>query len=142
MAIYSLAGRTSTFTATTTACVQWLAAATGRPRIMEIGYTSTAATAHVLGFGRAAAVGVTPVNVLFQAEDPGDPASIVNGSLSWATSPTIPAQFLRRFNLPATVGAGIVLTFPRGVLIAISAAMVLWNIATSVASDVWCVIDE
>jgi hypothetical protein len=109
---------------------------------MEIGYISQTATAQQLGFGRAAAVGITPVNVLFQAEDPGDPASLTNGSLSWATSPTIPAQYFRRFNLPATVGAGIVLTFPRGVLIAVSVACVLWNIATSVGSDVWAVIDE
>lgn len=142
MAVYSLAQRTTTFTTTTSACIEWRTSSTNRPRMLEIGYISATATAQTLGFGRAAAIGVTPVNVIFQAEDPGDPASLTNGSLSWATSPTVPAQFLRRFNLPATLGAGIVLTFPRGLPVAISASMVLWNISTTVASDVWCVVDE
>lgn len=142
MAIYSLAQRTTTFTTTTSACIEWRTSATNRPRILEIGYISATATAQTLGFGRSAAIGVTPVNVIFQAEEPGDPASLTNGSLSWGTSPTIPAQFLRRFNLPATLGAGIVLTFPRGLPVAISASVELWNISTTVASDVWCVVDE
>jgi hypothetical protein len=142
VSIYSLAQRTTTFTSTTTACIEWRTAATDRPRVMEIGYVSATATAQTLGLGRPQAIGTTPVNVLFQAEDPGDAASTVNGSLSWAVSPTIPLIYLRRFNLPATLGSGIVFTFPRGLVIPISSSLVLWNISTTVASDVWCVLDE
>jgi hypothetical protein len=142
MAIYSLAQRTTTFTTTTTACIEWRSTATDRANVMEIGYISATATAQTLGLGRPQAIGVTPVNVLFLAEDFSSPASTMNGSLSWATSPTVPLNFFRRFNLPATLGAGIVFTFPRGLNIPISASLVLWNISTTVASDVWCVLDE
>lgn len=142
MAIYSLAQRTTTFTTTTAACVEWRTAASTRPKVLEISYISAAATVQTIGLGRPQAIGVTPVNVLFQADDPGDPASVTNGSLSWATSPTVPLIFMRRWNGAATIGVGIVWTFPRGLTIPVSSSLVLWNITTTVASDVNCVIDE
>jgi hypothetical protein len=37
---------------------------------------------------------------------------------------------------------GIVWTFPRGLVIPISSSLVIWNITTTVACDVNCVIDE
>lgn len=142
MAIYSLAQRTTTFTATTAANVEWRSAAGVRPKVLEISYVSATATAQSIGLGRPQAIGVTPVNVLFQADDPADAASTTNGSLSWATSPTVPLIFHRRWNGAATIGVGIVWTFPRGLVIPVSSSLVLWNITTTVASDVNCVIDE
>ena len=142
MAIYSLAQRTTTFTTTTSACVEWRAAASVRPKVLEISYISATGTAQSIGLGRPQAIGITPVNVLFQADDPGDPASTTNGSLSWATSPTVPLIYHRRWNGAATIGVGIVWTFPRGLTIPVSGSLVLWNITTTVASDVNCVIDE
>ena len=142
MSISSLGLRTTTFTATTAANVEWKTPATIRAKILEISYISATATVQSIGLGRAQAVGITPVPVAFQADDPGDPASLMTASLSWATSPTTPLIFLRRWNGAATIGVGIVWTFPRGLVIAISSAMVLWNISLTVASDVNCILDE
>jgi hypothetical protein len=141
MAIYSLAQRTTNLTITQ-ACVEWRTPATVRPKVLEISIIQATGTAQSLGLGRPQAIGVTPVNVLFQADDPGDPASVMNGSLSWATSPTVPLIFLRRWNSAATIGVGIIWTFPRGLVIPISSSLVVWNITASVANDVNCVIDE
>lgn len=141
MALYSLAQRTTNLTITQ-ACIEWRTPATVRPRILEIGITQATATAQSLGFGRPQAIGVTPVNVLFQADDPGDPASVMNGSLSWGTSPTVPLIFHRRWNSAATVGVGVVWTFPMGFVIPISSSAVVWNITASVANDIYCAIDE
>lgn len=141
MALYSLAQRTTNLTITQ-ACIEWRTPATVRPRILEIGITQATATAQSLGFGRPQAIGVTPVNVLFQADDPGDPASVMNGSLTWGTSPTVPLIFHRRWNSAATIGVGVVWTFPMGFVIPISSSAVVWNITTSVANDIYCAIDE
>lgn len=141
MALYSLAQRTTNLTITQ-ACIEWRTPATVRPRILEIGITQATATAQSLGFGRPQAIGVTPVNVLFQADDPGDPASVMNGSLSWATSPTVPLIFHRRWCSAATIGVGVVWTFPMGFVIPISSSAVVWNITASVANDIYCAIDE
>lgn len=141
MALYSLAQRTTNLTITQ-ACIEWRTPATVRPRILEIGITQATATAQSLGFGRPQAIGVTPVNVLFQADDPGDPASVMNGSLSWGTSPTVPLIFHRRWNSAATIGVGVVWTFPMGFVIPISSSAVVWNITASVANDIYCAIDE
>jgi len=143
MAISSLAQRTTTFTATTTATVEWRTAAAGRCKVLEVSYiNSSAATATSIGLGRPQAIGITPVNVLFQRDDPADPASVTNGSLSWATSPTVPLIYHRRWGCAATIGVGVVWTFPRGLVIPISSSLVIWNIATTTASDVNCIVDE
>ena len=76
------------------------------------------------------------------AEDVAEIASVTNASLSWATSPTVPAQFFRRWSAPATIGAGILWTFPRGIMVGANASLVLWNIVASVANALWCVIEE
>jgi hypothetical protein len=142
MAISSLGLRTTTFTATTAANVEWRTPSSVRPRVLEISYISATATVQSIGLGRPQAIGVTPVNVAFQIEDPADVASVMNGSLSWATSPTVPLIYFRRWNGAATIGVGIVWTFPRGLVIPISSSLVLWNITLTVASDVNCIVDE
>ena len=142
MAIASLAQRTTTFTATTAACVEWRTTAGVKATVLEIGYMSATATAQQIGLGRPQAIGVTPVNVLFQRDDSADPACVTAGSLSWATSPTVPLIYHRRANFAAALGAGILWTFPRGLRIPVSSSLVIWNISTTVASDVHCVIDE
>jgi hypothetical protein len=141
MAMYSLAQRTTNLTINQ-ACVEWRSPATVRPRILEVGVVQATGTAQSLGLGRPAAIGVTPVNVLFQADDPGDPASTTNGSLSWATSPTAPTIYHRRWNSAATIGVGIIWTFPLGLVIPISSSIVVFNITASVANDVYCTVDE
>lgn len=141
MALQSLALRTTNLTIAQ-ACAEFIAASTSRPKILELSLIQFTATAQTLGFGRPAAIGVTPVPVLFQQDDPNDPAATATGSLSWATSPTAPAIFHRRWNSQALTGVGIIWTFLTGLVIPASGSVVVWNITAAVATDINCVIDD
>jgi hypothetical protein len=141
MAISSLAQRTTNVTITQ-AAVEYRSPAGVRPKLLELSIVQAAATAQSLGFGRPQALGVTPVNVLFQNDDPADPVSVMNGSLSWATSPTVPLIFHRRWNSAATIGVGVVWTFPMGFVIPISSSAVVWNITAGAVCDISCTLDE
>lgn len=141
MAISSIGVRTTNLTITQ-ASVQWRNGATGRVRTMEIGIIQATATAQSLGYGIPQALAVTPADVTFLRDDPADPASLVISTISWATSPTVPTAFKRRWNSAATVGVGIIWTFPRGMVMAISSANVIWNITAAVACDMNIVVDE
>lgn len=116
----------------------------GRVRLMEMGVFLAAATASTIGLGRPAAIGITPtspVNLL--PEDPDDviTAGIVRTAVAWGTGPTVPTAFLRRISLPATVGTGIIWTFPNGLVIPVSSSVILWNLATNSVLDVYVVVD-
>jgi len=142
MAVYSLANRTSNVT-TAAACLEIRTASTDRPKIMEIGITLVTAAATVIGLGRPQAIGLTPTTpVTVQAEDAGDPVGTVTTALAWATAPTVPLQFFRRAAFPGTIGAGMIWTFPRGLVIPVSSGIVLWNILGGATLDAWVVIDE
>ncbi len=142
MAIYSLANRTTNITIAN-ACLEIRTAATDRPRIMEIGIFLAAATASTFGLGRPQAIGITPTTpVIVLQEDPGDPVGTVQTALAWGTGPTVPLQFLRRISLPATIGTGVIWTFPRGLIIPISSSIVIWNITATGVVDIHVVIDE
>jgi hypothetical protein len=65
----------------------------------------------------------------------------VNGHITWSAQPTAPTIYHRRWNSAATIGVGVVWTFPRGLIIAASSAIVGWNITAAVAMDVNAVID-
>lgn len=142
MAIYSLSLNS---TVTTTAAPAWgfLAQSDENPTIYEIHLDLGAATASTYGFGRAAAAGTqtSPVSVL-----PHGPANATTGkstcAVAWSAAPTIPAQFLRRKSLPATVGAGVIWTFPFGLGCSASSEMVVWNLATNSASVNITVVSE
>ena len=141
MSISSLGLRSTNLTITQ---AQWelRTAAAGRPKVLELGIVQATATAQSVGLGRPQAIGLTPVNVLFQPDDPGDPASAQNASLSWGTSPTVPLIFHRRWNSAATIGVGRVWTFPRGLVVPVSFSIVIWNVTTGIASDIDCALDE
>jgi hypothetical protein len=142
MAIYSLALNT-TVTTIAAACWDIKSAATNRPAIMELSANLGAATASSYGFGRAGNVPTQTSPVLVQAEDPGDPAGVSGCAVAWTVAPTVPAAFTRRINLPATIGAGIIWTFPRGFVLAVGSSAVLWNItANSASTNVHVVVDE
>ena len=141
MAIYSLGQRTTNFTITQ-ASVEYHTPSTLRARMLELGIIQASATAQSLGLGRPQAQGVTPVDVLFQADDSADVAATLESALSWATSPTVPLVFHRRWNSAATVGVGIIWTFPRGLVIPATASLVIWNITTAVACDLNAIADE
>lgn len=143
MSIYSLALRS---TVTTIAAASWgcLSPASNEGAIMELGYFNGAATACVVGIGRSANVPSLTGGVAFQAEDEGRPAGQTQAAVAFGTAPTVPAQFFRKFSLAALVGAAVVYTFPRGIVLpAAGQALVMWNItANSAVIDVHAVADE
>ncbi len=118
------------------------AAASIRPRIYSVGVIQATGTAQSLGFGRPAVVGVTPVPVLFQRYDPTDSACVTSISTSFATRPTSPTIFHNRWNSAATIGVGVLWSFPNGIELNVSSAFTVHNITTAVANDVNVLIDE
>lgn len=143
MAIASFAARTTTFTTTTAACFELRAAASVRPKLLEMSIIQATGTACSYGLGRPQAIGVTPTSPqTMLRDDPNDAAATSQVALAWATSPTVPLNYHRRWNSAATVGVGIVWTFPRGLVIPASGSLVIWNISTTVACDVNAVVDE
>ncbi len=134
MAIFSLSQQT---TVATTAAPAWgfLAQADENPIIYELHLDLGAATASTYGFGRAAAAGTQTSGV---AVLPHGPSNVMTGkstcAVAWSAAPTIPANFLRRKSLPATIGAGVIWTFPGGISVAAAGEMVVWNLATNSAA--------
>jgi hypothetical protein len=142
MAIYAIARRTTNAVSGAAAHTIYTAA-TDRAALLEAGIFMGAATASTYSLGRPAANGVTPTSpVLLLAEDPASPAATVNSALAWATSPTNPTTDMRRWASPATIGTGVIFTFPRGIIIAISQNFVLQNLATNGVVDSYFVVDE
>jgi hypothetical protein len=119
-------------------------ASPGRLRIMEIGFFLAAATASIIGLGRPADIGDTPTTpVDFLPEDPANilAANVALSALAWGTGPTVPVSFLRRIALPATIGTGVIWTFPEGLVIPANGSIVLWNIAENSVLDAYAVLD-
>ena len=142
MAIYSL-GVLTTGTTSATAAWEIRTASTDRIYILELGFFMNAATASTYGFGRPAAIGVTPTSpVTLIAEDPAAPAGTAQSALAWGTGPTAPTAFHRRVNTPATIGTGIIWTFPRAFIVPVSSSVVLWNLATNGAVNAYVVEDD
>jgi hypothetical protein len=142
MAIYSLSQRTIV-TAAGGATWEIRTTATVRSQLLEIGFSQVTAVAATMGLGRPQAIGVTPTTpVTFLQEDPGEPNGNTTACVAWGTGPTVPTQFFRRVTCPATIGAGVIWTFPRGLFVAISSSIVLWVIATAPVLDCWGVENE
>ena len=143
MAYYSL-GVLTTGTASGSAAWEIRTSANTRARIMEVGFFLNAATVSTIGLGRPAAIGVTPTSpVDLLPEDPADVtvAGLVQSALAWTTGPTAPANFARRISLPATVGVGVIWTWPKGYVIPASSSVVLWNIGLSSTLNAYAVLD-
>jgi len=142
MAIGSIGVRTTNLTITQ-ACLEIRTTAAVRATVLELSIIGATGTAQSLGLGRPQAQGVTPGGTsTFQRDEPGAPVCVTTTALSWATSPTVPLVFHRRWNGAATIGVGIIWTFPRGLIIPVSASLVVWNITAAVASDINVSIDE
>lgn len=107
-----------------------------KARILEIGIAVNAATASSVGLGKPANTPVATTSLLGQAEDPSDPASTVNVDTAWSTAPTVPANFLRKFGLPATIGAGLIWSWPsdKPLVLPVSSWLTLWNFGASAGS--------
>lgn len=144
MAIYSQGFNTTVVTSAAPS-FDIKASSTNSPKLMEYGINLGAATASTYGIGRPGNDGSVAQTsaVLFLAENPADPAAQTGTAVAWGTAPTVPTNFARRCYLPATIGAGIIWTFPRGFTLPTSKGIVNWNIAASSANTaIWAVIDE
>jgi hypothetical protein len=142
MPIYSLSQRTS---ATSAGVASWeiRTTANARANILEVGLSQNTAVAGVYGLGRPAAIGITPTTPqTFLAEDAAEAASTITACVQWGTGPTSPVNFFRRVSCPATIGAGVIWTFPRGLIIPVSSSLIIWILATAPVCDVWAVIEE
>ena len=134
MAIYTLSLNT-TVTTTGAACWGFLAQSDENPTIYEIHLDLGAATASSYGFGRAAVAGTQTGAVSVVPYGPSNQTSGKSTcAVAWSAAPTIPASFLRRKSLPATVGAGVIWTFPGGLGVAPASEMLIWNLSTNSAS--------
>ena len=136
--IVSLAARTSSGV-DATPCLEIRTGATpGRVKILEIGLFLAEATATTIGIGRPAAIGVpATIPVDFLPEDPNDvlASGVVWFDQAWVGPPTIPVDFLRRISLPATIGTGVIFSFPKGLTLPVSGGLVLWNLGTNSLLD-------
>ena len=150
MARYEL-GINTTVTTTAAAAAELRSASGNIIKMAEMGITLGAATASTYGLGRPAAVGVTPTSpITVLADNPSESAGTATTAVAWGTGPTVPAQFLRRITLPATIGAGIIWTWPPSRFIigpgnaaAAVASIVIWNLATNSANtNIYFVIDD
>lgn len=142
MSLASAAVRTSNVTIANANC-ELRTTAGVKCRVLEHSLISLTATAASFGFGRPAAQGVTPgTTTTFQRDDSGDPACVTTLNLTWGTSPTAPTNYHRRTNTAATIGVGIVWSFPAGLVVPVSSSLVNFNITASVATDSNWAIDE
>lgn len=142
MAIYSLGSRSSNFTVNQ-ACWELRTTSSMRAVVLQVEFFIATGTAVSIGLGRPAAIGVTPTSpVTVLQEDSAAQNGNSQVALAWGTSPTAPSNYLRRWNGPATVGAGIIWTFPRGLVVPVSSSIVIFNITTNVAADINVVLDE
>lgn len=142
MAIGSIGVRTTNLTITQ-ACLEVRTTAAVRATVLEVSMVQATGTAQSLGFGRPQAIGVTPGGTsTFIRDEPGAPVCVTTTALSWATSPTVPLVFARRWNSAATIGVGVIWTFPRGFVVPVSSSVVVWNITAALASDINVALDE
>lgn len=143
MAQFALAQRTIA-TAAGSACWEIRSTSANKPRILELGISQVTAVAGVFGLGRPAAIGTTPTSpqTVVDESDGAGPVGLTTACVAWGGVPTVPANFLRRQAFPATIGAGVIWTFPRGLAIPVSGSIVVWVIATAPVCDVYAVVDE
>jgi hypothetical protein len=126
-----------------------IATGTRRCEVLELGIFATTAVAGEVGTGRPAN---TPAGALtgtlVQAGDGSDEAGTTTNTTSWATTqPTAPTNPMRRIQLPAVIGAGIVWTWGPGELMipasAAASAIVVWQFsALAVTYDVYVKVRE
>ena len=114
-----------------------LATAKRPPEIREIGVFNQSGVAAIVGIGRPAAIGITPGTlVTVQAAHSIDTiAGNTTVAGSWGTAPTTPGTFMRRADLQATQGAGVIWTWLPGEFVLWSGAtintIVPWQISTA-----------
>lgn len=143
MPLYSI-GRRTTGTTSGNCAMDCVAGANVLARIMEWGLTLGAATASTYGLNRPTATGTrtTPVALLLESETGTSPASECDTALAFSVEPTEATEYFRRVGLPANIGTGVIWTFPRGIAMAVSTGIGIFNLATNGVVDSYVVADE
>jgi len=101
-------------------------------RIYEIGVFAATAVASQVALTRPTAVGSGFTSTSTgAAEDPISAAGVAVVDTAASTAPTITTSYLRLAQIPATIGAGIVWTFPNGLVVPTSGGMVLQQLSTA-----------
>jgi hypothetical protein len=123
--------------------VQFRAAGAARDvRVFEVGVFAATAVAGEVGIGRPAAIAVTPATPVGPIAS-GNGYDNVSGAGSalvdttWATAPTAPAIPWRRYPIPGTIGAGIVWTWPEGIVVPAGGALVIWQYSALAVTYDW-----
>lgn len=143
MSRYSLAA-TKTTGAAAGLLVQLRTGAARDLRVFEVGVFATTAVSGAVGLIRPTAVGAGLTSSGTGApEDPTSSAGVAVIDTAAGTAPTIGSTYLRQITLPATIGAGVIWTFPTGIVIPTSASLALWQTsAAAVGYAVYFAYDE
>ncbi len=114
-------------------------APTRNSKIVEIGLACNAATASAVSLHRNtnASYAASTSTSVGQQENPADAAGTSLVDTAWTGVPTVTAASkIRAFGLPATIGAGVIWSFPNGLWVRNGTAtdvIVLWNFSGSTA---------
>lgn len=113
-------------------------------RVFEIGVFAVTAAAGEVGLIRPSAVGATfTSSAVGAAEDNAAGAGVAVVDIAATTAPTIGTNYMRRIQLPGSVGAGVIWTFPVGINIPTSGSLVLWQLsALAVTYDAYFQFEE
>jgi len=103
-----------------------------RASIREIEITNTTAVTCAVGLIRTLTQGTATAPVLGQVEDIADQAAVGSVATAWSVAPTIAGSpvYQRRIRLPASIGSGVIWSWPDKALKATNAAtggLLLWN---------------
>lgn len=131
MARYGIA-TSKTTTAAAGLIVQLRAGAARDLRIWEIGVFASTAVSGTVGLIRPSAVGATFTSTGVGApEDNASGAGVAVVDTAATTAPTIGTNYMKRIVLPASIGAGVIWTFPQGINVPVSGSMALWQISAA-----------
>ncbi len=153
MSTFMIAGRTTATAATinVAAAGVWNPHATARIRLREIWIASTTAGVSNLGLLRTSATGTRTARAVVLSENIGNDNASISGfsiDLAYTVQPTYVTAtgYLGRWNLPAAIGAGVIITMPgdQGIAIYAGAGIALVTPMAVIlpVSDVTFVIDE
>ncbi len=153
MSTFMVAGRTTATAATVNVAAAgiWNPHASARIRLREIWIASTTAGVSNIGLLRTSATGTRTARAVVLSENIGNDNASLSGfslDLVYTVQPTYVSAtaYLGRWNLPAAVGAGVIITFPgdQGLAIYPGAGIALVTPMAVIlpVSDVTFVIDE
>jgi hypothetical protein len=107
-------------------------------RVFEVGVFIGSAVSGTVGIGRPATAGTSSASVGPVAQGFAyDNQNLVGTTVldtTWSAAPTAPAAPWRRAVLPGTIGAGVIWTFPSGIVIPTSGTIILWQFSTAVVT--------